>query len=117
MKGLENCRSCNDIWNRSYWGSSSEFLGKEQAGPDRFNRDALLVVNALQKNIHYQLEVGSILEACRTELWKSSSIGIIHAKKPVNKAAHLMARVSCSLNGCNILGLLHRFCWRHFCLS
>lgn len=37
--------------------------------------DALLVV----KNIQYELEVGSILEDCRTELRESSSIKIIHA--------------------------------------
>lgn len=64
--------------------------------------DALLVVNALKNNLIYQLEVGSTLEACQTKLREHSSIKIKHIKKLANRAAHIMARVSCTLNGCNV---------------
>lgn len=52
--------------------------------------DALLVMNALQKNVTYQLEVGRILKVCRDELRERSSVRVLHVKKPISTVTHLM---------------------------
>lgn len=64
--------------------------------------DALLVVNAIHKNVHNQLEVGNILADCRRALNASCNVQVVFVKKPANRAAHLMARVPCQLNGYNV---------------
>lgn len=63
--------------------------------------DSLLVVQALQNRRKYRLEVGTILEACQGILSSKSNLRVSHVKRLANKAAHLMARVSCSLNSYN----------------
>lgn len=63
--------------------------------------DSLMVVQALQKRRQYQTEVGSTLEACQDILASKTSFRISHVRKLANKAAHLLARVPCSLNSYN----------------
>lgn len=63
--------------------------------------DSLLMVNAIQKNIMYQLEVGTVIEACRTA-FRERSIAIVHVKNLANNATHLMTRVPCLLNSYNV---------------
>lgn len=63
--------------------------------------NALLVVNFINKSIHNQLEVGNIMDACRSVLSERNNVLLVFIRRPANRAAHLMARVPCSLNGYN----------------
>lgn len=62
--------------------------------------DLLLVVNALQKNIQYQLEMESILKTYRITLLERNDIILVHVRKITNRKS--MARVSYLLNNYNI---------------
>lgn len=57
--------------------------------------DSLMVVNTLQRDRRYQLEVGNVLEACQSVLTEISEIRIAHVRKLANKTTHLMVRVPC----------------------
>lgn len=64
--------------------------------------DSLMVVNALHKKQMNHLEVGHVLEACRVVLSSRNNLNVVHVKKLANKAAHVMARLPCSLNSYNV---------------
>lgn len=64
--------------------------------------DSQLVVNALQKKSANLLEVGHILDECREVLSSRSRLNVVHVKRLANKAAHMMARMPCSLNSHNV---------------
>lgn len=59
--------------------------------------DSLLVVNAMPRNKNYRLEVGMILEDCKSAM-VGLDVDLVHVKKLANKTAHLMARVPWTLN-------------------
>lgn len=62
--------------------------------------DSEMVVKAVNNGILYHMEVGHILEWCRLKFKYREDISLSHVKKQANRAAHLMARVPCLLNGC-----------------
>lgn len=64
--------------------------------------DSLLVINAVQKNQDYQLEVGNILVVCRSKLRLRPDLVIRHVKKRANRVAHLMVRIPCLLDSYNM---------------
>ncbi|XP_017251076.1 uncharacterized protein LOC108221728 [Daucus carota subsp. sativus] len=64
--------------------------------------DSALVVEAMQSDITYYLEVGHILEFCKSKLQQRSDLSLCHVKKQANRAAHLMARVPCLLDSYNL---------------
>lgn len=61
--------------------------------------DSLLVIDAINRETRYQLEVGDLLQACREKLNNRSDIRICHVKRHANNAAHLIARQPCLLDG------------------
>lgn len=56
------------------------------------------MVQALQRNIEYYLEVGNILDACTQSIASMGNVKVMHVKKLANRAAHIMARVPCLVN-------------------
>lgn len=60
--------------------------------------DSEMVVKALQSTCSYYLEIGHVIESCRSRLDHRVDITLCHVKKQANKGAHLMARVPVSLN-------------------
>lgn len=61
--------------------------------------DSLSIVQAINKSRKNWLEVGVVLNECRTMLGTRSDISISFAKKHANKVAHLIARVPCDVGG------------------
>lgn len=64
--------------------------------------DSLLTVNALHQNIDSHLEVGSVLQDCRDILDHRPDFSVSFTRKQANKAAHVLARVPCSVNSSNV---------------
>lgn len=64
--------------------------------------DSELVVNAVNNEISYYLEIGHILEFCRLKFKSRTDLFLCHLKKQANRAAHLMARVPCLLDSYNL---------------
>ena len=64
--------------------------------------DSPLVVSAIYKSVVYKLEVGHILDECRASLEATRNISLRFIRRQANKAAHLMARVPCSLYCYNV---------------
>lgn len=60
--------------------------------------DSLLSVQALKRHHNNHLEVGFILDSCRSVLFSRLGLSISFAKSQANKTAHLMARISCLLD-------------------
>ncbi|XP_074355893.1 uncharacterized protein LOC141695553 [Apium graveolens] len=60
--------------------------------------DSLNVVNAILADMEYQVEVGHVIEACRSLLGELVNVSVRFVRRQANKVAHLMARVPCSLN-------------------
>lgn len=58
----------------------------------------MLMVQALHKNTHYFLEVGNVLQECRSLQMTRQDIHVSFVKKQANKVAHLLARVACEAN-------------------
>lgn len=64
--------------------------------------DSLMVVQALQRHHEYLLEVGNIIEACRSSIASLGSVKVVFVRKLGNRVAHLLARVPCSVNSYNL---------------
>lgn len=60
--------------------------------------DSLLVVQAINRQSVYYLEVGNVLQEIHNLLYIRKGISILHVKKQANKAAHMLARVPCAVN-------------------
>ena len=68
--------------------------------PDRpvvVESDAQVVVNAIQRHTLNHLEVGIVLQECQAVLSGRNNIRLVNVKRLANKAAHLLARLPCSL--------------------
>lgn len=60
--------------------------------------DSLLAVQAIRSSSGNLLEVGHIVESCRTYIRSRAGFSISFVKRQANKAAHVMARSPCLLN-------------------
>ncbi|XP_074376719.1 uncharacterized protein LOC141718237 [Apium graveolens] len=60
--------------------------------------DSLTVVNAILADMEYQVEVGHVIEACRSLLVELDNVSVRFVRRQANKVAHLMACIPCSLN-------------------
>ncbi|XP_074341872.1 uncharacterized protein LOC141679267 [Apium graveolens] len=65
--------------------------------------DSMLAVRALQGVQENLLEVGHVLNACRTILDSNSGYSISWVKRQANRVAHLLAKMPCSLHCQNIV--------------
>ena len=72
--------------------------------------DSMLAVNAICRKVRYHLEVGYNMERCQAMLEDNRNIFLCFIRRQANKAAHLMARVPCSLDCFNVFCLLLAFC-------
>lgn len=63
--------------------------------------DSQMVVHAIHAGEAYQSEVCHIIDEYKEMLQERADLSVYHVKKRANKAANLMARVSCLLNSCN----------------
>ena len=59
--------------------------------------DSLLAVQALKQADDILLEVGFVLDECRSILKSRPCFSVYFAKRQANKAAHLMAKLPCLL--------------------
>lgn len=75
--------------------------------------DSQLVVNAILDFSLNLLEVGQVIESCRTLLEQLYGVSIVFMLKYVNKVVHLLARVPCVVNYCNMF-TSPRIYWRVF---
>lgn len=64
--------------------------------------DSLTAVKAISTGVDYQVEVGHIIEACRSLLAQNQDVSVHFIRRQVNKVAHLMAHEPCSLNFHNV---------------
>ncbi|KAM6558557.1 hypothetical protein CsatA_027796 [Cannabis sativa] len=62
--------------------------------------DSLMVVQALNSSIHMTSYFGLLVEDCRLILTTLKNVLISFVYRSANKAAHCLARESCSLSGC-----------------
>ncbi|KAM6541763.1 hypothetical protein CsatB_006210 [Cannabis sativa] len=62
--------------------------------------DSLIVVQALNSSIHMTSYFGLLVEDCRLILSTLKNVLISFVYRSANKAAHCLARESCSLSGC-----------------
>lgn len=60
--------------------------------------DSLSTVHAVNKEVAHMLEVGFVLDECRSMVQGSSLISLDYVKRQANKVTHLLTRVPCSLN-------------------
>ncbi|KAL8134789.1 hypothetical protein AgCh_009705 [Apium graveolens] len=65
--------------------------------------DSLLTVQALQSTPEILLEVGFILDACRRILDARPGFSVSFVKRQANRAAHLVAKLPCSLTCPNVI--------------
>lgn len=65
--------------------------------------DSLLCVQTIKNAHEIHLKVGHILDYCRVALLSRPGFSVMFVKRQANKAAHLMARLPCSLDCPNIL--------------
>lgn len=70
-------------------------LGRENV---EIESDSLLTVQAIVGGTDNYLEVGSMLQECRSLISNRPDISISFVKKQANKVAHLLARVPCEVN-------------------
>lgn len=61
--------------------------------------DSSLVIQALQQQLKYYMEVGNIMEACLQLMQGRDDLVLCHVKKHANRVAHTLARIPC-LVGC-----------------
>lgn len=59
------------------------------------------MVHALELGKEIHSEVGYTVEACQKILKSRENLRVSYVKRLANRAAHLMARVPCSLNNYN----------------
>lgn len=59
-------------------------------------------VNALQRRMDYNVEVGDVFEECREYLDGRPDLAVYFVKRQANKCAHLIARAPCMVNCHNI---------------
>ncbi|XP_074353016.1 uncharacterized protein LOC141692181 [Apium graveolens] len=64
--------------------------------------DSMLDVTAICRKVMYHLEVGHNMDRCRAMLEDNRNISLRFIRRQANKAAHLMARVPCSLDCFNV---------------
>uniref|UniRef100_A0A803PCK9 Reverse transcriptase domain-containing protein n=1 Tax=Cannabis sativa TaxID=3483 RepID=A0A803PCK9_CANSA len=62
--------------------------------------DSLMVVQAMNSTVHMPSYFGLLVEDCRLILSSLKNIFISFVYRSANKAAHSLARTSCSLSGC-----------------
>lgn len=60
--------------------------------------DSLLAVQAVNGSTRFQLEVGHIIELCRSILASRADVNVQHVRRLANRTAHCMARIPCALN-------------------
>ncbi|WOG81201.1 hypothetical protein DCAR_0100346 [Daucus carota subsp. sativus] len=60
--------------------------------------DSLTAVQAINRGIPYQLELGHIFDECRLRLTSRSSLSLNHVRRLANRVAHTVARFPCELN-------------------
>lgn len=60
--------------------------------------NSLLTVRALQSNKSYMLEVGHMIEHYKWLLQSAPGLVVTHVHKQVNKVAHSLVRIPCSIN-------------------
>ena len=65
--------------------------------------DSLITVQAINSSSDNFLEVGFILDACRTIFASRPGYSISFVKRQANRVAHLVAKLPCSLNCQNFL--------------
>ncbi|KAL8095223.1 hypothetical protein AgCh_036614 [Apium graveolens] len=66
--------------------------------------DSMLTVVAVESLEVNYLEVGNLIEACKIWLQERNDVCLVHVRRQVNKAAHLLAHSSC-LQSCSSLFL------------
>lgn len=64
--------------------------------------DSLLTVKALHSPLDNLLEVGFILDACRSIIDSRPGFSVSFVKRQANMVAHVVAKIPCSLN-CQIM--------------
>lgn len=65
--------------------------------------DSLLTVNAIRNVNNNMLEVGHVIDQCKTFLGVLPEVSVKHICKQANKVAHGLARLPCLVNRCNVL--------------
>lgn len=60
--------------------------------------DSLLTVQGLHSGNQNLLEIGHIMEHCKTLLHILPDVSVCHIRKQANKVAHGLARIPCLLN-------------------
>ncbi|KAM6573571.1 hypothetical protein CsatA_017651 [Cannabis sativa] len=62
--------------------------------------DSLMIVQAINSSVHMPSYFGLLVEDCRLILSSLKNVFISFVYRSANKAAHSLARASCSLSGC-----------------
>ena len=60
--------------------------------------DSLMSVNAVNKQNQNRMELGNIVEQCRSIMGNNNGVSVVFVRKHANKVAHLLARLPCTLN-------------------
>ena len=60
--------------------------------------DSQLCVKAIYSDLHNHLEAGNLVEHCRILLRSQVGVSVGFVKKQANTVAHVLARISCTLN-------------------
>lgn len=86
------------------WGvyEALEWLEDLQINNADVETDSQLTVNTLRKDMKYNLEVGDVLEDCRSILRSNPNVLIFFVKRLANMVAHSLVRVPCRVNCHNI---------------
>lgn len=67
-------------------------------GPITIESDSLISVNAIRKGCLNMLELGHLVQQCRSIINSREGVSVVFARKQANKAAHVLARYPCELN-------------------
>ncbi|KAL8111232.1 hypothetical protein AgCh_019083 [Apium graveolens] len=67
-------------------------------GPITIESDSLLSINAIRKGSVNFLEIGHLVQHCRSLINSREGVSVVFTRKQANKAAHILARHPCELN-------------------
>lgn len=74
------------------------WISHEFAQSVTIESDSLQEVNAINKKVDYQLEVGDLLDESRAMISNMNRVSLNFVKKTNNRVAHMMTRVPCPLH-------------------